>query len=104
MQNIQTDRKVVSILFALLIPGAGHIHLNQINKGIKIAILFVIFSYMSLYIFPNIIPFFFNAFSFPVGDFEPVLFILSQSIGYFPVLIIWYKQLKDIMKIHNNEI
>jgi hypothetical protein len=93
----------------MILPGAGHIYLNLISKGVKISLVFVIVSYISLNLFPIIsgflggfLPVFFQEQELPITTLQILVIFISlsfQTISIIPLIIIWYKQLKDIVKI-----
>jgi hypothetical protein len=83
VETLSTNKETIAIILSMVIPGAGHIYLGKQYrmKGVKISLIFVIVSFISSYIVE----------------------LLNQSLlaplSFFPIFIIWYKQLSNILKI-----
>lgn len=79
----------------MIIPGAGHIYLKLISRGIRISVTFVLLSFSLSSIVPII-----SGFVYVYGgSFMGLLPLLIQSIFVVPLLIIWYKQLKEVVRL-----
>ena len=107
--SIIDDKHRISIILALLLPGAGHIYNGSINKGIKIAISFVI----SIIIFANILPQILIPILVDISNelmrnnteliskVTQYFFGIIYGLGLIPPFIIWIKQIKDLIKYNN---
>lgn len=95
--NIVENRETIGIILGLLLPGAGHIYLGCRDKGIKIAISFVIVSILFLNILSNS---FFPLFH---GGIPFVFLNIFQGLMFIPPFIIWYRQIRDLQKIINQQ-
>ena len=102
---MEYDKNVIGIVLAMIIPGAGHIFLGIISKGIKISLSFVLLSYLLSSVSPFLGNFIENFISSIFGYerwlyfFIDSISILISSIFLIPLIIIWYKQLIDIVRI-----
>lgn len=73
------ERKTIRILLGVIFPGVGHIYLgnkSEQRRGIKIAVIFVIVSFLSRYF-----------------QFGPL------DLAAIPMVGIWIWQIRDLLKI-----
>ena len=102
--QIDENRRTIAVILSIVLPGSGHIYLgdNYRNYGIKVSILFVIVTYLSnSVIFPIVLDFLDVSFSLNFSNF---LFAIISPIQFLPVFIIWYKQLRNILRIINTNV
>jgi hypothetical protein len=80
LSGLIQEKDTIRVVLGLIFPGAGHIYLGnkkQMIRGIKIAIAFVIVSYLQNTVF-NFIPF---------------------EFAFIPLVAIWIWQIFDLIKI-----
>ena len=97
MENTE-NKEIIPIILALVLPGTGHIYIGKRNRGIKISITFVLVSYISNRLLDYIL--------FEVTknlDYFDYFQGLLSAITFIPIFIVWYKQLKDIIRIIESE-
>ncbi len=98
------NKLTIAIILAMVLPGSGHIYLADKYRdyGIKISILFVIVTYLSnSVIFPFVLGFLsilIESLGLPY-QLNNLLFPIISPLQFLPSFIIWYKQLRNILRI-----
>jgi hypothetical protein len=88
------DKRTIAMILGLLFPGAGHILINRVRRGIRIAIAFVTLSYVSGVIISFIVS------TIPTLREAPSeILIPLTALGFIPSFALWLFQILDLSKI-----
>jgi hypothetical protein len=118
--SIVEQKETISIILGLLFPGAGHIYLGHKDRGIKIAISFVVITIIFVNVIPRaLIPiledessklvsylylYFIQNVGFAIdgnATEKLITFFINLMYGlvFIPPFLIWLNQIKDLLKM-----
>lgn len=95
--SAEYDKRTIAMVLGLLFPGAGHILIDRVRRGIKIAIVFVIVSYASGVILNNILNTQYIQDMIPLENRE--IFYQLSALSFIPTFALWLFQIFDLSKI-----
>ena len=93
MSQENISKEATPLILGLLFPGLGHIVLGRKKQGVRIAIAFVILSYISGNILNTFIASFLSSVEAPQISYSII------GLTFIPPFAVWLWQVKNLMKI-----